>query len=51
LVYNDVPGAATTTSNDRRAWEICVLKAHGHASTYTRTHALDEVSRQALEAI
>jgi integrase len=49
FVFGDVVGQRV---NDiKRAWETCVLKAHGHKPAYTRTNALSEPSRQALEAI
>ena len=48
FVFGDVVGRQV---NDiKRAWECCVLKAHGHTPTYTRTHALSAASREALQA-
>jgi integrase len=35
----------------KRAWECCVLKAHGHKPTYTKTNALSPASRAALAAV
>jgi integrase len=49
FVFGDVVGQQV--GDVKRAWECCVLKAHGHTPAYTRTNALDEVSRLALEAI
>ena len=34
-----------------RAWETCVLKAHGHTPPNMKTNAWSETSRQALEVI
>ena len=34
----------------KRAWETCVLKAHGHTPTWTRDHALSTASRAAFRA-
>jgi len=34
----------------KRAWETCVMKAHGHAPGWTRDHSLSGASREALRA-
>lgn len=34
----------------KKAWETCVLKAHGHTPTWTRENALSAASREALRA-
>jgi integrase len=34
----------------KRAWETCVLKAHGHTPKWTRDHSLSAASRKALRA-
>ena len=49
FVFGDVVGQQV--GDIKRAWETCVLKAHGYKATYTKTNALSETSRQALEAI
>src|SRR6185436_15886847 len=38
------------TDNVKRAWETCVLKAHGHKPVWTKG-SLSAASRAALEAI
>jgi integrase len=48
FVFGDVVGQQV--SDIKRPWETCVLKAHGHTLTYTRTHALSAASREALSA-
>jgi integrase len=48
FVFGDAVGQQV--GDIKRAWETCVLKAHGHKATYTKTNALAEASRQALEA-
>ncbi|HLG59370.1 MAG TPA: site-specific integrase [Vicinamibacterales bacterium] len=48
FVFGDVIGRQV--GDIKRAWETCVLKAHGQAATWTRTHALSVASRAALSA-
>jgi integrase-like protein len=49
FVFGDAVG--NQVGDIKRAWETCVLKAHGHKASYTKTNALSEASRQAHEAI
>jgi integrase len=38
-------------SNPKKAWERCVLRAHGHEPEWVRRGTLSEASRQALQTI
>jgi hypothetical protein len=49
FVFGDAVGGQG--GDVKRAWECCVLKAHGHKPTYTRTNALSPTSREALAAV
>jgi integrase len=35
----------------KKAWETCVLKAHGHAPKWTRNNSLAPEARQAFKAV
>lgn len=48
-VFGDVVGRPV--KDIKRAWETAVMKAHGHAPTWTRGHALSAASREALARI
>jgi integrase len=45
-VFGDVIGQQV--KDIKKAWETCVLKAHGHTPTWTRDNALSPASREAL---
>jgi integrase len=49
FVFGDVVGRQV--GDVKRAWECCVLKAHGQKPAYTRTNALAASSREALAAV
>ena len=49
FVFGDAVGAQV--GDVKRAWECCVLKAHRHKPTYTKTNALSPASRAALAAV
>jgi integrase len=48
-VFGDVVG--NKIGDIKRAWATCVLKAHGHTTTNTRTKGLSPDSQKALAAI
>lgn len=49
FVFGDVTGGQV--KDVKRAWQTCVLKAHGVTPVWTQDNTLDEASRAALGAI
>jgi integrase len=47
-VFGDVTGQQV--KDIKKAWETCILKAHGHTPTWTRDNAPSSPSREALRA-
>jgi integrase len=48
FVFGDAVGQQI--GDIKRAWETCVLKAHGHTPSWLRNHSLSPASREALRA-
>jgi integrase len=49
FVFGDAVGREV--GDIKRAWETCVLKAHGHIPAWTRNHSLTPACRSVFEAI
>jgi hypothetical protein len=47
FVFGDVVGEQVT--DIKKAWETCVLKAHGHTPKWTGNNSLDPASREAFK--